>query len=87
MHEYENLCKMKRPVRCPGCQYLVMRDKNVVDNKVICPNKRCEVKFCWICLDKAHESKFQMFDHFGELNFAHCPGSLYFDIRDINCTY
>ena len=60
-----------------------MRDVNVVDNKVTCPNRKCGIQFCWICLDKAQESNSQIFDHFGELNFAHCPGSMYQDIREI----
>ena len=65
---------MKRPVRCPKCHCLVIRDPSIVDNLVDCPNESCNSKFCWICLDKVYESNTEILHHFGELNYAQCPG-------------
>jgi len=78
--EFSKLPTFQRPIRCPQCHHMVVRDTTVVDNRVVCPNNHCKQSFCWICRGKAEENDF-ICDHFSWGNLTKCNGLQYRDVR------
>ena len=62
-----------KPIKCPGCSSLIVRDPSVVDNNVVCPNGRCEKEFCWICLNETRREE-EDINHFDDRNYLECSG-------------
>ena len=75
---------MTRPVPCPSCSQLVMRHPSIVSNRVVCPNSRCQITFCWLCLSSLEQQGRQrkVADHFDSGNYRGCPDYEFLDVRN-----